>query len=117
MYCIAMKIGQFILVVVISTFSYGNNNAPLLLNGNCITCHHETKSISAPSLKLIKKRYKNAFPKKKDFVQYMSQWVLKPNIQGSLMNDMIQKYSLMPELGFDKDTLEIITAYIYDENY
>jgi hypothetical protein len=94
-----------------------DNYGRLLLYGNCTTCHFETKSVSAPSLQIIKKRYIEAFPNKKDFVEYMSNWVLKPNKKTSLMDDMILKYELMPELAYDLETLKVITGYIYDTEF
>ena len=104
------------LLILFSFKCFANENleGKLLLYGNCITCHHETKSISAPSLKIIKKRYHEAFKDKKIFVNYMVKWISSPNKQGSIMHDMIQKYELMPELGYDKETLEKIASYIYD---
>ncbi len=96
---------------------YGDNYGSLLLYGNCTTCHYEKESLSAPSLRIIKKRYIKAFPQKKDFVEYMSTWVLKPNKQNSIMDDMIEKYELMPQLGYDKDTLEKIAEYIYETEF
>ncbi len=96
---------------------HADNYGRLLLYGNCTTCHYEKKSLSAPSLKVIKKRYIEAFPQKKDFVEYMSTWVLKPNKQNSIMSDMIEKYELMPQLGYDKDTLEKIAEYIYETEF
>lgn len=102
------------LIFTLTTLSFGNSYGELLFNGNCITCHHKTKSISAPSTKIIVSRYKEAFPKKSDFVSYMSSWVLKPNAKTSIMEDMIIKYELMPELGYDKDTLNLISEYLYD---
>ncbi len=105
---------KYLFFILISCSSlYSNSEGRLFLYGNCITCHHETKSISAPSLKIIKKRYHEAFNDKKTFVNYMVKWVSSPNIKGSLMHDMIQKHELMPELGYDKDTLEKIASYIY----
>ncbi len=95
-------------------FSYAGSYAGLLLHGNCTTCHEINTHKSAPSLKYIQKVYKTAFEDKKDFVSYMSNWVEKPNIEGSLMQDMIEKYELMPELAYDKDTLNIIAEYIYE---
>lgn len=89
----------------------------LLFNGNCVTCHDEKRSLSAPSIKIIKKRYLEAFAKKKEFVSYMSTWVLKPKEETSIMHDMIEKYELMPELGYDKETLEIISSYIYETTF
>lgn len=89
----------------------------LYFSGNCVTCHHPTKTISAPSVVEFKKRYSNAFSDKKEFVNYMSKWVLKPTEKGSLMHDAIQKHGLMPELGFDEDTLREIATYIYDTDF
>jgi len=89
----------------------------LLFHGNCITCHHETKDISAPSIISVQDNYRRAFPKKKDFVDYMSKWVTHPNAEGSLMLDAIKKYELMPLLGYEKSTLKIISAYIYDTDF
>jgi hypothetical protein len=33
------------------------------------------------------------------------------------MSDMIEKYELMPQLGYDKDTLEKIAEYIYETEF
>ncbi len=103
----------FLLIFCFSVSLYGKSEGRLLLYGNCITCHHETKSISAPSLKIIKKRYHEAFKDKETFVNYMAEWVNSPNARGSIMQDMVKKYGLMPELGYDKETLEKIALYIY----
>jgi len=109
---------KYILFFHISISSlYAISYGELLFNGNCITCHSKTKSISAPSLVEIKKRYINAFSNKKEFVDYMAKWVQHPNKDTSLMQDSIIKYEIMPELGFDKDTLEQISKYIYETNF
>ena len=89
----------------------------LLFHGNCITCHHETKNMSAPSIISIRENYLRAFPKKDDFVAYMSKWVTQPNEEGSLMLDSIKKYELMPLLGYEESTLKIIAEYIYDTDF
>jgi len=93
---------------------YASNYQALLLSGNCLTCHHHYSSISAPSLKKIQQTYKNAFPIKKDFVEYMSTWAEHPNKDTSLMQLDIQKYEIMPELGFDKVFVKEIADYIYE---
>ena len=94
-----------------------NNYQSLLFHGNCTTCHFETKSVSAPSVQSFKKVYKQAFPKKEDFVNYMSNWVLHPKEETSLMDGAIRKYELMPELGFSLDILKEISEYIYDTDF
>ncbi len=114
-----LKKCKYVLLIAFLSYNlYGENNIGYtLLYGNCTTCHYETRSLSAPSLKIVKERYKLAFPIKEDFVKYMSSWVLKPNQETSIMQDMIQKYELMPELGYDKDTLEKIANYIYETDF
>ena len=94
-----------------------NNLGSLLFHGNCITCHHETKAISAPSVVEFKANYLRAFPQKKDFVAYMSKWVVHPNAKTSIMLEAIKKYELMPELGFEKSTIDIIAEYIYETDF
>ena len=94
-----------------------DNMSSLLYNGNCITCHKNTKAKSAPSMFEIQSRYKSAFVTKEDFVDYMSKWVLNPNTETSLMRDAIKKYSLMPQLGFDAEMLRDIAKYIYENDF
>jgi len=96
---------------------FADNLGSLLFHGNCITCHNETKAISAPSALEIQINYLRAFPQKKDFIAYMSTWVVHPNKQTSIMLASIKKYELMPELGFDKSTIEIIAEYIYETDF
>jgi cytochrome c551/c552 len=89
----------------------------LLFQGNCVTCHHKTRSISAPSMKEVKAVYLSAFIEKKDFVHYMSEWVLQPNKGSAMMNEAVKKYSLMPQLAFEKDVLNEIATYIYQTDF
>jgi hypothetical protein len=89
----------------------------LLLYGNCTTCHFAKLDHSAPSLQVIKQRYKHAFPDKHAFVDFMSRWIIQPNQETSLMHDMIEKYGLMPELGYDEYTAKKVTTYIYETDF
>jgi len=112
-----MLVNKLFLIVTISTSIFATNWGSLLFNGNCTTCHHPTKSISAPAMAEVRKNYLNAFSKKEDFVKYMSNWVRKPSEETSLMHEAIKKYSLMPELAFEMETLQDITSYIYDTDF
>lgn len=47
----------------------------------------------------------------------MSQWVLAPDAQTSIMTQAVKKYELMPQLNFQKDVLEDISAYIYETEF
>jgi hypothetical protein len=110
-----MKRLLVVLILVLNLEADGYKS--LLFSGNCATCHLSNKSESAPSVVEIKERYKSAFQNKKDFVDYMSTWVQYPNKDTSLMVDSIKKYELMPELGFDLETLREISEYIYDTDF
>ena len=108
-------LNKIIIILLIVSSSYAKNNTSLLLlNGNCTTCHFINQSISAPAMKIVQKRYKDAFKNKKAFVNYMSSWINNPNNDGSLMRDMIKKYDLMPHMQFDEQTLKEITTYLYE---
>ncbi|WP_457747988.1 cytochrome C [Sulfurimonas sp.] len=96
---------------------HANESGSLLFHGNCVTCHYELQDKSAPSMLHVRERYLQAFPKKEDFVAYMSTWVLHPNEEGSIMQDAIKKYELMPQLAFEKEVLEEITSYIYETDF
>ena len=106
----------FLFFIFISSLNAGDIRS-LLFHGNCITCHDEHKSISAPSIDLVKGNYLRAFPTREDFIAYMAKWVVKPNKEGSIMLDAIDKYKLMPELGYDESTLREIASYIYDTDF
>ena len=105
------------ITLLIGSFLKADNMGSLLFHGNCITCHSETKSISAPSILKIKEHYFKAFSDRDMFIEYMSQWVLLPKKESSIMLHAVDKYSLMPELAFDIETLKSIAAYIYDTDF
>ncbi|MBU1659339.1 cytochrome C [bacterium] len=94
-----------------------NEDGSLLFHGNCITCHFETKTVSAPSVVDFKEHYLRAFPKKEDFVNYMSIWVQHPKEETSIMLESVEKHGIMPELGFDLETLKEISEYIYETDF
>ena len=103
--------------VFLSINLQAQNTGSLLFHGNCITCHNEIKNLSAPSIMNIKENYLRAFSQEKDFVNYMTEWVSKPNKEGSLMLGAIKKYELMPHLNYEKSTLKIIVKYIYNTDF
>ena len=110
-----LKLLLFTLTCTISL--YGGDMRSLLFHGNCVTCHAEHTSISAPSIDEIKENYLRAFPNKKDFISYMSKWIVNPSADASIMLDSIKKYELMPDLGFDESTTRDIASYIYDTDF
>ena len=112
-----MKIFLSPLLLLLISQLHADKISALLFHGNCTTCHHELVEKSAPSIVEVKQRYLNAFPRKKEFVKYMSQWVENPSNEHSIMQDAIAKHKLMPQLVFDKKTLKEISSYIYDTDF
>ena len=104
--------------VILSFCSLSANSiGSLLFHGNCTTCHHETKTISAPSMMEVRKHYLSAFFKKEDFIKYMSKFVANPNEKISIMLQAIDKHGVMPHLGFEEEALKEIVEYIYDTDF
>ncbi len=113
-----MPKNRFILLLFLILSSLNADSiGSLLFHGNCITCHHETQTISAPSMVNVREHYKRAFSKKEDFVKYMSKWVANPNPETSIMLQDIDKHGLMPHLGFEEEALKEIVEYIYDTDF
>lgn len=106
-----------IFFTVLYTQMWASNYGSLLFDGNCVTCHHRTDTLSAPSIQDVRENYLRAFPEKKQFVSAMSTWVYSPNSTTSIMQDAIDKYGLMPLLSYDQATLEEISAYIYEMKF
>ncbi|SFV52614.1 C-type cytochrome, putative [hydrothermal vent metagenome] len=102
----------FIFFIFVGAFA--EESRALLLHGNCTTCHYVDRSISAPAMKIVKKRYKKAFTTKELFVKQMVAFVKDPKEDHSIMIDMIHKYEIMPKITFDEETLNEIASYIYD---
>lgn len=108
---------KIIFLFALTLSLYANKNVSLYFSGNCITCHEINKTVSAPSIIEVKKRYLSAFPKRINFIEYMSTWVYEPKEETSLMQDAIKKHDLMPHLAFDLDTLKVISEYIYETDF
>jgi len=111
-----MKKSLFGLTLLYS-LALADDMGALLFHGNCVTCHYELQEKSAPAMIEVRKRYLKAFPHKKDFVKYLSEWVHKPSQESSIMQDAIKKHGLMPQLAYEKDVLEEIAAYIYKTDF
>ena len=108
---------SFVSMLMLCTLSFADSMGGLLFHGNCVTCHYELQEKSAPSMMEVRKRYLQAFPQKKEFVKYLSEWVHKPSKEHSIMLDAIQKHGLMPQLAYEKDVLEEIATYIYETDF
>ena len=106
-----------LILILLFTNIFAIDYGELFFNGNCITCHFETEKKSAPSISEVRENYLRAFPKEEDFVNYMARWILKPSKEMSIMQDAIEEFELMPELGYDEYTLKEIAKYLYRTDF
>lgn len=106
------------LAILLTNISLANSLGETLFEGNCITCHHRTKAISAPSAAQIQAAYKAKFASKETFADFMSSWVASPNPNTALMRESIKQFEIMPgNLGYDDFTLRAIAEFLYDANF
>ena len=87
-----------------------------IVDQNCITCHPPSGGIDnriAPPLFAIKAHYEVAEPNKADFINAMTEFLVSPKIENSKMPKAIEKFGLMPNLGFSKEQYEAVAIYIY----
>lgn len=106
----------FILILFFTNI-FASQYGQLLFQGNCVTCHYINEKKSAPSIIEVKEHYITAFPIEKDFVDYMSTWILRPSEKMSIMQHSIDEFGLMPELAYDEYTLKEIAKYIYKTDF
>jgi len=106
------------LTIFLTNISFASGLGETLFEGNCITCHHRTKAISAPSAKQIQAEYRANFDTKEAFVDFMSSWVANPNPDTALMHESIKQFEIMPSnLGYDDFTLRTIAEFLYEANF
>lgn len=108
----------FLLSILFVCLSWASGFGETLFEGNCITCHHKTEAISAPSAKQIQAAYKAKFDTKDGFVDFMSSWVANPDASAALMPESIKQFEIMPSnLGYDDFTLRTIAEFLYEANF
>lgn len=110
--------GKVVIISILAfNIAFGTDIYETIFEGNCGSCHTLKDRSSAPLVTEVIKRYKNKYPKEKDFVNALSNWVFSPNKKNSLFPKAIKYYGLMPELGIDKETLRGIARYLYKWRY
>ncbi len=99
----------------------GQDNAQTgfaLLESNCLSCHAVNPSEEgkvAPSLAAVKKAYTAAGGSRADFISAFAGFLKKPSAQAAKMPEAVEKYGLMPKMGFSDVQLEAVAAYVYDQ--
>ncbi len=109
-----MRIQVVPLIVLFSVSLYAAPSGETLFQGNCVTCHDHTKTLSAPSIKEIQARYKSVFHTKEAFVSFAVRWLNAPEAKSAILQDAVKKFELMPTIGVDQESLKAIAEFLYD---
>ncbi|WP_053975572.1 c-type heme family protein [Mangrovimonas xylaniphaga] len=87
-----------------------------IVTQNCVTCHapagNPTTRI-APPLIAVKDHYLKPDMTEAEFVQSVASFLNTPKIENSQMPRAVERFGLMPKLGYSQAQLEAVATYIY----
>lgn len=87
-----------------------------LLETNCFTCHSPNMSKGsriAPPIFAVKKHYFDADITYDEFSESIVSFVLNPTDEKAKMRGAINKFGLMPNMGFSESQIKAVTYYLY----
>ena len=91
-------------------------NPESFYNKQCTFCHSESGRL-APQMKSIKNVYLNHYSTKQDFINGMTDFVLKPHVDKKKYKGDTGKYDVMPkDMFFDRDKIKAVVEYIYSNH-
>ena len=88
-----------------------------LTEKSCFSCHSPNASIGngiAPPMVAIKKHYIAYNTAQAEFTKELIKFINNPSEENSKIPNAIQKFNLMPKMGFSEDEITKIAAYIYN---
>lgn len=88
------------------------------LLSQCISCHlpNEPGAI-APSLLEIQTAYLRAYPDSNAFSEALISFLTHPKRENALLPEAVEKYGLMPAMGYNTDKLRDLASYLYHSNF
>ena len=89
-----------------------------LMEKNCYSCHNTqgTDNMLAPPMQRVKDHYLDENTTKDEFVSSIVEWCENPNEEDSRMPGARNKFGLMPKQEFDSKEIEIIAAYLFEND-
>jgi len=84
----------------------------------CYSCHNPNApshdDILAPPFAAVKKRYMMSYTDKDAFVNAVSSFAGKPEVDKALMRGAVTQYGVMVKAPFPEEELKLVAAYIFD---
>jgi len=115
-------IGSLMSLTLVATVSMGsastNSSGEQLYDTLCAACHVKTPPATiAPPVFAMVDHTRGAYPGKTEFVNRVVSWVANPQADQALMGGAIDKFGLMPKLGYSEDQVRLIAEYLYDSDF
>jgi len=89
-----------------------------LFQENCLVCHNaELEPAQAPPMFGVQMKYKMATADKTEFVEKVTSFATHPTKEKALLKGPVKMLGLMPDMGFEKEDVRKIAAYIHDETF
>ncbi|MDQ7059568.1 MAG: cytochrome c [Ghiorsea sp.] len=96
------------------TFKEGKD----LFQQNCFMCHNaELEPAQAPPMFGVQMKYKMATEDKESFVNRITDFVMHPTKEKTLLKEPVKVLGVMPDIGAEEDEVRKIAAYIHDETF
>ena len=92
------------------------DNSKQLFESKCNICHSLKDSAAAmlaPPFVNIKSKYKAVYKTEDAFIKGMVDFSMNPTKEKALMRGSLNKFSVMPKLGYSKTDLTAIAKYVY----
>jgi len=106
-----------IAVVVTPSFA-SETDGEVLYQQLCSACHVAAPPATvAPPVFAMVDHVKKEFPDQDGFVNRVVSWVDNPQADQALMAGAVDKFGLMPKLGYSSDQVKIIAEYLYEGEF
>ena len=117
-----LLIGSLISLTLVSTMSMGsastNPSGEQLYDTLCAACHVKTPPATiAPPVFALVDHTRDMYPGKVEFVTRIVDWVAKPQADQAIMTGAVDKFGLMPKLGYPEDQVRLVAEYLYKSDF
>ena len=103
----------------ISLDEESDTKALALIHTKCFNCHNpdmKAETRLAPPMHMVREHYYTSEINKAEFVNQITNFVMEPTAEKSVMSGAVRNFGLMPKSIFEESEIEIIAAYIFDND-
>ncbi len=94
-------------------------SAKELFDTKCGICHWQKmpENPVAPPVYNVRRRYLMQYATEEKFVNAVTSWVENPEHEKALLHGAVERFNVMPKLGYTKDEVRKIARYIYQTDF